>query len=82
MPRLLAVGQLQREQAAADVRIRCHPRDVEPVLPERDVRQRHVNALRIGGRSPLDAAERAAPPDARAPQHLPFVVGIERVHDR
>ena len=45
-----------------------------------DVRQSDVNILGVSRRSPLNAAQRSAVPDARLPHHLAELARIERMH--
>src|SRR6185503_16835415 len=50
------------------------------LLPEQQVRDRKITDARIRGRSPFEAAERAAFADAALPDERALLVGIERPH--
>ena len=55
----------------------CRP----PASATDDVRHRHVHHALVGGRSPLDAAERAALAGAILPDHRALLVGVHSVGD-
>ena len=78
-PGLRAVGELDREQPAAGLRVQAAAAALRRVL-ERNVGQRHVDVLAVTRRPPLDPAELAAAADGGAPQPLAALIGIEPVH--
>ena len=80
VPHPLAVGEAQREHAAALLRVGVGAVAVGQ-HDAADVRVGHVDVHAVGGRAPLHAAHRAALADARLPDDCAVAIGIERVHD-